>query len=142
MAERVKFKFKQLEHTADVKYIVYGKSLKTVFENSVLAFKHCVSRGVKIKSKRSEKIKIKGKDLENLMYLFLDELIYLVDAKNFIVSKSKLKLDVEKCIIKGEIYGDSVRDYKDLDHVKAATYHDMEIKKEKTGWKAVFVLDI
>ena len=86
-------------------------------------------------------IKIKGKDNEEILYKFIDELIYLLDAKNFIVAKVKVKIKNNN--LEAEVYGDNASKYKDLDHIKAATYSEMYIKQKKDKtWEAQVVLDV
>ena len=81
-----------------------------------------------------------GNDLESLFYKFLDELIYLLDAENFITAKAKVTLRGYN--LHAEIFGDSASNYKNLDHIKAATYAEMYIKKTEDGFEAQAVLDV
>ena len=84
-------KFKFFPHTADVKFQAYGKTLEEVYENSALALINRIcDNKVKIKEKIS--FKVNGKDLEALMYNFLEEFLYLIDAKHFLASKIKVKI--------------------------------------------------
>jgi len=137
----IKKKFEFLEHTADIKIRIYGKSIEEIFENAVLALSNYISRGQKIKSKIVKKIKVNGADMENLLLNFLDETIYLFDARNFIISKAKVRIKDKKLDV--ELFGDRASNYKELDQVKAATYHEMYIKKLKAGrWEAQFVIDV
>lgn len=135
-----KIKFEMLEHTADVKFKIYGKNLNEVFENSALAVSDFLTRGKKIKSSKVKKIKIKEEDLESLLYKFLDELVYLLDAKGFVVSKAKVR--IKGLELNAEIFGDDAKKYEGLDHFKAATYAEMYVRKKKDGFEAQFVLDV
>ncbi len=85
---------------------------------------------------------VKGKDEKSLLYNFLDEIIYLLDAKNFVVSHTKVKLSKDKKSLKAEAFGDDSQKYDDLDHIKAATYAEMEIKKVPSGWRIQAVMDV
>ena len=133
-------KYEFLEHTADIKFRVYGKTINEIFENAALAFSELVSRGVKIKSRKKKKIKVNGEDRESLLHNFLDELIYLLDAENFIVKEAKIKL--KNNMLYGEVLGDDVANYSNLDHVKAATYAEMYIRENKGRWEAQVVVDV
>ncbi len=133
-------KYSFLEHTADIKFKAYGKVLNEVFENSVLAVAEYISRGKKIKNSRGRIINVSGNDIESLFYNFLDELVYLLDAENFIVVKAKVT--IRGYNLKAELFGDNASNYKNLDHIKAATYSEMYIKKTKLGWEAQAVLDV
>jgi SHS2 domain-containing protein len=142
--EESKMKFKFFPHTADIKFRAYGKNINEVFDNCALAFCEIIGRGDKIKNNKSKKIKLQGEDNESLLYNFIDELIFLLDAKNFLVCKSKVKVKCEKKGLKleGEVFGDNASKYEDLDHVKAATYAEMYVKKKSKGWEAQVVVDV
>jgi len=131
-------KFIQLEHTADIKFKVTGATINEIFENSVLAFASYVS-DKPIKTRKSKVISVSGIDNESLLNHFLDELIYLIDAEHFITGKAEVK--VLGYNLKAELYGDDSKNY-EINQVKAATYAEMEIKKAKIGFEAVFVLDV
>ena len=133
-------KFEFLEHTADIKFRVKGKNLNEIFENTALAISDILGKGKKIKSLKKKKIMIKASDDKNLLYRFIDELIYLADAEGFIVSKAKVNIKGRN--LSAVISGDNAKNYKDLDHIKAATYAEMEIKKTRAGWEAQAVVDV
>lgn len=132
-------KFEFLEHKADIKIRIFGATLNEIFENSVLAFTSYASDNKKISPVKGKIIQVKGEDTESLLYNFLDELIYLTDAENFIPAKASVLLRGNN--LKAEIYGDATNKY-ELQGVKAATYSEMYIRKAKSGWEAQFILDV
>ncbi len=136
-------KFVFLEHTADIKFKAFGSTMNNLFENCALAFSSCISGDKKIASKKKKIVEVSGDDLEALLYNFMDELIYLLDAENLAVSSAKVKILKNK--LKAEIIGDNTKKYS-LNHVKAATYAEMYIKKITSGkkekYEAQVVLDV
>jgi SHS2 domain-containing protein len=135
-------KFKFLEHTADIKFQAYGKNLNEVFENSAYAMLNVLSES-KIKSKIKKNIHVKGRDLENLLYNFLEELLFLFDSENFILSKiRKIKIDKKNFKLKAEITGDKSSNYKINLGIKAVTYNEMFVKKMKDKWVSQVVIDV
>ena len=80
-------KYKFLNHTADMKFQASGKTLEEAFENSALALLETITKGEKIKAVKRKKIAVKGKDYESLLYNFLEEFLFLLDAEGFIASK-------------------------------------------------------
>jgi len=135
-------KFKFLEHTADIKFQAFGKNLQEIFENSALALFN-ILYSKKIKEEKIYKISVKGNDFENLLYNFLEEFLVLFDSKNFLPSRIKsFKLDEKNFNIKAEVTGDDVKDYETSRHVKAITYNDMFVKKEKNKWISQVVVDV
>jgi len=133
-------KYKFLEHTGDIKFQAYGKTINEAFQNVVSAISNFLARGKRVKSIKKKKVEVKGHDKESLLYDFIEEIIYLFDAENFVVSKAKVK--ITENTLKAELLGDNASNYKDLDQIKAATYHDMHIKKTKSGWEVQVVLDV
>jgi SHS2 domain-containing protein len=125
-----------------MKFKAFGKDFEEVLENSVLAVSKVLDRGKKIKSAIKKKIKIKGKDNEGLLYNLIEEMIYLFDAKNFVVIKSKIKVGKNGKEISAEFYGDDVKKYKLTNYIKAVTYNEMFVKKIGEKWVAQVVLDI
>jgi len=135
-------KYKFLEHTADIKFKAFGKTIEEVFENSALAMFKSMYEG-KIKDKKSFKINVTGKDFESLLYNFLEEFLFLVDGKNFFLSKVKsIKIDKKNFKLSAEVLGDDAKNYKIGLDVKAITYHSMFVKQQKGNWVAQVVLDV
>jgi SHS2 domain-containing protein len=132
-------KFKFLKHTADVKFQAFGKTVEEAFENSSLAMFNTMYGG-KVKTKIKKKIKVEGKDMEALLYNFLEELLFLLESKNLLLSEVKVKIKDKK--LDAEIFGDDVNNYKINPSVKAVTYNEMFVKKIKDKWVAQVVLDV
>ena len=132
-------KYKFLEHTADIKFQAFGKTIEEAFENSAYAMFNAMFDG-KVKNAREVKIKVKGKDYESLLYNFLEEMLFLLDTKNFFLSRIKVK--IKDYSLEAELYGDSVKKYRTNLDVKAVTYNQMFVKKEKGKFITQVVLDV
>ena len=137
----VRYKF--LDHTADVLFEAYGKDLNEVFENSALASFDVQVELKKVNANIKKRIKLENKDIGNLLYDFLEELIYLKDAESLVFSKFKVKI-TGNYILYADIEGEKINQNKhDLKvDVKAVTLHDFSLKKTKNGYKARILLDI
>ncbi len=137
-------KYRFLEHTADIKFKAWGKTIEKIFENSALALSDFLSKGQPIKDKVKKKFKIIGKNYDELLYKFIDGIIYLLDAENFILANAKVKIKEGKGKIELEafVYGDKAGNYENLDHMKSATYSEMYIERIPGGWEAQAVVDV
>jgi SHS2 domain-containing protein len=142
-------KFIFLEHTADVKFEASGKTIEEAFENSALALKQTICPGIKVTGRKKKIVSLKKKDLESLLYGFLEEILYLLDAENFLIAEiTKIKID--KFSLKATLLGDDASEYEFTNSVKAVTYNDMSIIQEKISnygrhqhlWKIQVVLDV
>ena len=135
--------YELIEHTADVGIKVKGKNLKGLFKNTALAMFDIIAEKKDLKSQGQKKIKItqKADNLEELFINWLNELLSLSATKELIFSDFKInKLD-EKNLETISIGGD-IKNYKVNTEVKAATYHELKIKKIKSGWQAEVILDV
>jgi len=138
-----KGKFEFIEHTADIKFQAFGSSIEESFENAGLAMFNIMFSG-KVKGKLKKSIKVKGKDNESLLYNFLEELLFLLDTKDFFISSCRVKIKDSK---KGkelwaELFGDSVKNYETNIDVKAVTYNDMFVRQEGKKWICQVVVDV
>ncbi len=134
-----KIKFRFLEHTADIKFQAFGKNLNECFENSALAMINSQYKE-KVRGKIKKKIKVKGKDLESLLYNFLEEILFLIDTKRFLVSKVKIKIKNRK--LEAELIEDDIKNYKLSWEIKAITYNEMFVRQDKGKFTAQVVLDV
>src|SRR3989338_1527285 len=137
-------KYKFIDHTADVMFEAYGENLNKVFENAALATFEVQCNLKKVERKVKKKIKLKNEDMEKLLFDFLEELIYLKDAKYLLFNKFKVKIDKEKGTLTAEIKGEKINPKKHelKTDVKAITLHKFKLKKVKEGYKVRVILDI
>lgn len=139
--------YKFLAHTADIKISALGKTLADAFKSSALALKETILdfEEISIKAKIRKKISITGEDREDLLYKFLEEFIYLIDADNFILAKIlKIKINEEKSgfSLTAEVLGDRASSYKFSNKVKAVTFNEMKIQRKKKDFSITFILDV
>ncbi len=135
--------FEILDHTADIGFIVYGESLKTLFENAGEAFFHLITDLKKVRRRTKRKIEIGKENLERLMVDWLNELLYLHDVEHLLFKEFKVESvgeDGLKAAVRGEVFQEGVHVIKT--GVKAATYHRIEVRKEDGRWRAQIILDL
>lgn len=141
-------KFKFLPHTADIKFQAIGEDLEECFKNAALALTNIICKE-KVKSLKKQKIKVYGRDIENLLYNFLEEILFLIDVYDLLLSDVELKiigvgeqLKKRKYELEAEIYGDDIKKYTTELAVKAVTYNEMFIKSEKIKGKTIFTCQV
>lgn len=139
-------KFKFLQHTADAKFQAFGKSLDEAFSNAALAMFSVMFETDKIKPKTSKKIEVKADNKESLLYNFLEELLFLLDAKSFFLHKVlslKISKSNEGFVLFAEVNGDTeLEKYAIHGEVKAVTYNEMSIKEEENKVVVQVVVDL
>ena len=128
-------KFEFLEHTADAKFKAYGNSFEEAFMNAASAMTSLMYDAEMIAALKIEKITVHGKDMEQLLYNFLEEILVLQDSKQFVmhgfVTPIKIIKGKDKIKLSAEIIGDEIKDeYKVRPVVKAMTYAEIEISEK------------
>lgn len=133
---------KFIEHTADIKFQAFGRTIEEAFANSLIAMFSSMYEK-KVERKYKHYVKIKGTDEKNLLYNFLEEFLFLFDSKGVFVSKvESIKIDREKMELECFVSGDVAKNYKIHTAIKAVTYNDMIIREEKGRWMIQVVLDV
>ena len=131
-------KYEFLEHTADAKFQAFGKSMGEAFGNAALAMASLMYDPALIAASHIEEIKVEGKDMEQLLYKFLEEFLFLMDSKRFVLHGFPKEIAIikgaEKIVLKAEAIGDYLdktdEKYDVSPVVKAVTYSDMKISEK------------
>ena len=138
-------KFKFLEHTADAKFQAFGKTMEEAFSNAALAMFSIITDIKKIKKEIKKEIKADGGDIKALLYCFLEELLFLIDTENFLLSSIKeisIKEINKKFKLNAVAVGDKADNYETHGDIKAVTYNEMEIEEKKDKAMVQVVLDL
>ena len=132
-------KYEILEHTADLKIRVFGKTKEELFLNSLLAMAESMKPEVEKGAEVRRKIKVKSADLPALLVDFLSEVLYLVQTNKEIYRDVKFKKFTDTKI-EAELFGQKVERFGE--DIKAVTYHNLEIKQSGNIWEATILFDI
>ncbi len=145
----MRYKFIEDIAIADVAFEAEGKTLEELFEACALATTNVMVRNMdSIEPFVSKDIKVQADSEEGLLYKFLDEIIFLKDARQLIFGKFQIKITRvlnKQFELRARVIGEKI-DKKKHDlivDVKAVTYHEFKVEKTKQGdWKANVILDI
>lgn len=134
------------EHTADIIVVAWGETLEKAFECAAKGVAEIMVNRETIEEKDRKRVIIAGFDIENLLYRWIEEIIYLFDSQRFLVKDAKvhrISMEVEP-ILEGELIGDRYNPsiHEARTHVKAVTYSLMEVIKEDDLWRVRFTVDI
>lgn len=135
-------RYKILEHTADVGIEARGETLKEAFANTAFGMLSIMINPEKVGEEESYSLKVKGRDEKELLVAFLSELLYKYEVNDILPKRVDISLLTDKDL-KAEVYGEKL-DLKrhTIDtQIKAVTYHQLEIKKNK-DWRIRVIFDI
>jgi len=127
--------------TSDVMFEAYGKTEKELFENAGLALLDVICEIKQVKPEKSLQISVKGKDLKDLLFNWLQELIALVDTEEMFFSSFEIQ-EISSKSLKAKISGEPITPEKSGTLVKGVTYYNFKLEKTEKGLKARVVCDI
>jgi SHS2 domain-containing protein len=138
-------------HPADVIIVARGRSLEEAFEQAALAVYEVITDTSKVEPKIERVVEDSGMDLYQLLYRWIEDLLYYTDSEQLVFSKFKVE-KIEKVEegeeaeyrIKARAWGEKMDPSRHPQRtiVKAMTYAMMEIVKEDGCWRVQFVVDI
>jgi len=132
---------------ADMAFEAEGKTLDDLFTSAALATTNIMVRNLKkIKAKVERYIAIETENVEQLLYKFLQDIIYYKDSQTLLFGRYDVNIENSdgKYKLKAKLYGERINMKKHdlIVDVKAVTMHKFEVKHTSKGWTAVVVLDI
>ena len=126
--------YKILDHATDAFIEVTASSLIEAFEIAGYSVIDTILDNSKIEKKKERNIVVNGKDLNYLLYNWLEEIIYLIITEGFAIKKLKITLEKnEEYTISAGIFGENIdiKKHGFKVEIKSPTFHEMEIKQEK-----------
>ena len=132
--------FEEIEHTADRALRICGSNLEELLlnaargMNSLMVAKHTPCSGHQEKF-----VGLEAMDTEGLLVDWLSELAYWAEIEMLVFHKFKIE-SVSPTHIRAKIYGTRVTQLEK--HIKAVTYHNLEIFQTENGLTATVVFDV
>jgi len=140
-------KFKLLDiATADMSFEAFGKDLNELFENCALVVSEIMTDTSKVEVKKKINIELTANNLESLLFDFISEILFRKDTEGLVFSKFSVKISKTKngyelsATLGGDVWNREKHEVRT--EVKAATYNQMQITKNKKQWRAQMVLDV
>lgn len=134
MAERT---FEIYDHPSDVGIIAHGDNLKETFENAAYGMFASMAEVQSVTPREGFDIEVKGEDKEDLLISFLNELIFLEDAKKVLLKEFNVFHLTDK-ELKAHVRGEKINpDVHQLHRpIKAATFNQLELSEKRA--KVIF----
>ncbi|MFC2007510.1 archease [Chloroflexota bacterium] len=132
-------RFRLIEHTADIGLIAYGRTLVEAFANAAYGLFSIITEPETVRETESRDLEISEDDKEALLFEWLNSLIYIFDVDTILFRRFEItELDSHrlKAVCYGEKYNPSRHKLKM--GVKSATYHLLEVDREKNRVKVIF----
>jgi len=133
------FHFEELEHTADLALKVRGHSLQEIFANAAYGMFSLMADLGGVEPTVSHEISLESLDYEALLVDWLNELLYLHEVEEEIYTRFEIEA-LSPISLSATVWGGKMAASKLT--VKAATFHDLEIRETGDGYLATVVFDV
>ena len=133
--------FEIIEHTADVGVSASGATVEEVFEQTALGLFDILGAWHPASDGEATELMIEAADLGALMVDWLNEVLYIQDARDIYFSGLKVHR-VEDNQIESTMRIKPRRDELDGTAVKAVTFHGLKVEPHGDGWMARVYVDV
>ncbi len=128
----------EVEHTADLALWVWGEDLQDLFSTAAEAmFRQVATAGEG--ETVTGKVDLAAPDVEILLVDWLNELLYLHERERAVFSTYEFD-HLSETQLTATVVGEPVDEY--WAHIKAATFHNLEIVRRADGYETEIVFDI
>src|SRR3989338_949421 len=139
------FKFIEEIAIADIAFEATAPTLDRLFEEAGMAASDIMVDPKTVKPALKKTLKLSANTVENLMYDFLSELIYLKDTKGLLFNKYSVKVKQAKewtlsCVAMGDKIDRKRHDLRN--DLKAITMHMFVVEQRGREWYSRVVVDI
>lgn len=133
--------WQEIPHTADWALRVWGADLTALFEHAAWGMLSLIGEpdSVKVATLIQREISLSAPDSETLLVDWLSELLWLIEEEGMVfefieaieVVERNARLQVSGC--PGAAYSK---------HIKAVTYHNLNIRQSEKGYETTLVFDV
>ena len=130
--------YETLEHTADILVRCTGNTLEECFESAAYALFDQMVDASKAERKMKFHVETEKEDIEDRLYSFLSELLFIMDSESVVMSEFKVTFSGEKLFC--EAYGEKLdpSKHRPRTEIKAITYHMMHIDTDEPSVTVLF----
>jgi SHS2 domain-containing protein len=131
-------RYEVLEHTADVMIKAHGLTIEECFQNAAFGMMDQIVDASSAEAVVVEEITVEGATLDELLYSFLSEVLFIFDARGLVLSEFDVTFGVGmlKCQARGERF-DAMK-HSPRQEIKAVTYHLLQVNEEEPSITVLF----
>lgn len=132
--------FEELEHTADWAYRVRAETLPALFVRAAQGLYRLGGMRPITSGERVEReVHLEAVDAESLLVAWLNELLYFAESESLAFDEIEIAgltdLSLHARLRGGRMAGGEK-------YIKAATYHDLAIRRDERGFAVTIVVDV
>lgn len=129
----------EIEHTADVSIRVRGSDLEALFVNAALGMATLMTDVKEIEPNIQRQLSLEEFDVETLMVSWLSELLWFNEESGAVFVRFEITRLTPTHLEATVWGGPAASQWK---HIKAVTFHDLDIKLSEQGYEVTVVFDV
>jgi protein archease len=135
--------YELVDHTADIGVRVWAPTAEEVFEEAGRALFSLVCDPLHVDERETVDVALEGEAMDLLLAAWLNELLYVFEARRLVLTDFRV-LELGERSLRARVSGEPL----DPDGhvlcggVKAATLHELSLKRRGDGWEGFVLLDV
>ena len=137
--------FRLIPHTSEIGLSVRARSLPVLFQNAALGLLKVYGvRGPKVALHKSWRIRVRGRDVEELLVRWLGEMITQISVRRRLYGRVRVARVWPSKEAQGTLSGERLITGRHRlgREVKSATYHGLKVEKQKGFFRAKVIFDV
>jgi protein archease len=131
-----------LDHTADIRMEVRGKTLEELFLNAAEGLVSLLAPNAEAATDTELDVVLDSDDAENLLVDWLREILFYSETRDFVPVQTEV-MELSNRIMKARLIGGvKLSGEEPVAEIKGVTYHGLSITKTGRGYTARIVFDI
>jgi SHS2 domain-containing protein len=138
-------KYEFFGHTADIGLRVWATNENELFINCAQALFKLLVDKIECKKEKEREIYLEAESWQELLVNWLNELISIFFTYKFLPCEYKINIEEKPLRLKAQLKGEDFDPYQKKMNmeIKAATYHNLKIEREKDGLlKTEIIFDV
>ncbi len=134
--------WEHFHHGADIGIRGYGRSVEEAFEQAALALTAVIVDPTTVHPRRRIPLSAQAPDLEMLFVDWLNAIIYAMATRRMLFHR--FQVDIAQDRLRGWAWGETVdrNRHRPAVEIKGATYTELKVTGDETGWCAQCVVDV
>ncbi len=130
--------YEEIDHTADLALRVWGEDFQDLLSQAAKGLYDLLNINTKEDAKVKYVFSVEIDSEESMLVDFLNELLYLCEDKKQSFNSFSFTEEENKLVVEAE--GNEVKSI--TRNIKAVTFHDLDIHKNKTGLETTVTFDV
>lgn len=129
----------EIEHTADWAIRVRGRDLRELFVNAARGMFGLMADLEAVAPSVERQVELEGFDTETLLVSWLSELLWFNEESDAVFVRFEIT-SLTPTYLQATVWGGPVSGHQG--HIKAVTFHNLEIVETKDGYEVTLVFDV